>query len=207
MGLFSAIGSLMKPISKIAGPALAVGRMVPGLSTAIGVAGAATTAYTVGKSLFGSSSPSGGLPPLPAAGTTGGFGLPKGPGGALQLPWNDPSISGSLKPHSLDDQYLRVFYRAPKGYIVMWDGGMPHVGRPFCVEKKFARTLHYNDGSKVVKNHAKPPISVGEFHSLKRAHRTIKKVKKVHGLIAYVHDHTTSSGKVKVHHHKKGGHK
>lgn len=212
MSLFGGLAKLVKPLAKVASnPLLSkVGGMIPGVGTVIGAVGTAATVYGAVNSMRGgsSSAPSGGLPPLPAPGTTSGPGvLPRGPGGALQMPWNDPN-AGAAKPWALDDAYLKPMFRAPKGYVVMWDGGRRGVGRPFPVLKSAAMKLHYADGSKVYHHHAKPPISVGDYHALKRAHKTIKKVHKIHGLISYVNNNTTEAGKVKVHrHHKKGGHK
>lgn len=216
MSLFSAVGRLVRPISRAVSSPVGrvignVAKAVPGVGTVLGAVGAAGAVYDVGKAVFGSSgSSNSGLPALPvggaspmngpgggiiAPGQTGGFGLPRGPGGKLQLPWNDPSIAAQLKPFALDDSYLRPYLRAPKGYVVMRD---PQ-GRPFAVLKSEAKRYGWRP-------HKKPPISVGEYQSLKRAKRAIHKVQKIHGLISYVSTHTTDSGKVKIH-RKKGSHK
>lgn len=202
MSLFGKLGSLagkgLRSVSALehvpfVGTAL---KALPVVGTALTVADLASSAYNAfGPSSAPAASPSGGLPALPPApGQTGGFGLPRGPGGHLQLPTSDPSIAAALKPYSLDDSFLKIRYHAPKGYVVMRD---PQ-GRPFAVLKSMAK--HYG-----WKPHRKPPISVGEWHALKKAHRTVKKVHKIHGIIQYVSSHTTAHGKVKVARpHKKG---
>lgn len=215
--------SLFRSLAKLGGKALSLASSarkipfvgaIPIVGNALSLAGGAAAVYEGGKALGvfdGTSSgrSPGMLPALPGGaqiqpGQTGGFGIPRGPGGGMQMPWNDPSIPGNLKNVSLDDSFLHVYYKAPKGYIVMWDGGMPGKGRPFAILKSAASHLRYNNGAKVLHRHAKPPISVGEYHSLKKAHKTVKKVQKIHGLIKYVSDHTTTKGQVKVHHKKKG---
>ena len=214
--------SLFGALAKVGGKALSLASSarkipfvgaIPIVGNVISAAAGAATVYQGAKALgmFNTSAQGqspGLLPPLPGGaqiqpGQTGGFGLPRGPDGKVQMPWNDPSI-GNLKNVSLDDSYLRTYYKAPKGYIVMWDGGAHGVGSPFCVLKSAAAHLRYNNGAKVLHRHAKPPISVGEYHSLKKAHKTVKKVQKIHGLIKYVSEHTTHKGLVKVHHAKKG---
>lgn len=211
MSLFSALGKLVKPLGKVVNnPLVQLGAsFIPGgglLTKGLSVAAGAATAYGAYNAIRGSSAPApaGGLPPLPGTNSPGI--LPRGPGGGLQMPWNDASPDAQLKPYTIDDRYLKVSYRAPKGYVVMWDGGAPGVGHPFAILKSAAKNLRYHNGHKVFRHHAKPPISVGEYHSLKKAHKTIKKVHKIHGLISYVHSNTTEAGKVKVHKHHKKGH-
>lgn len=109
--------------------------------------------------------------PLLPMGDTGGFGLPRGPGGGLQLPWNDPSIPGFAKPYALDDSYLRVQYRAPAGYVVVRDKDQ----RPFALERGMAIKM------RVWKPGAKPPISAGDWKKFKTAARVSRKLKKIAG--------------------------
>lgn len=119
----------------------------------------------------------GGMPPIPpganlpsiAPGTTGGFGVPTGPGGQWQLPWNDPSVPSAMKPYALDDSYLKIYYRAPKGYVVIKDAS----GRPYPILKAYARSMGLWSPQK------KPPISVKDWTALKAADRTSKKLRKI----------------------------
>lgn len=109
-----------------------------------------------------------GAPP-PAPGTTGGFGIPRGPDGKWQFPWNDPAIPDYAKPWSIDDSHLRTQYRAPKGYVVVRDKD----GQPFGILRKAAIQLGLWKPAK------KPPISVREWNALKMSHRVVKKMKRV----------------------------
>lgn len=124
----------------------------------------------------------GGLPALPAAPaqtraiqqtSPGGLPVPwwKGPGGKLQLPWNDPRIPDYLKQFALDDAYLKPYYRAPRGYVVLRDGS----GRPFAVNKAMAKAFGLWRPKK------KPPISVSDWQAFKKAERVEKKLKKIAG--------------------------
>lgn len=107
-----------------------------------------------------------------AAGVAGGN-LPwwQGPGGKLQMPWNDPRIPDYLKQFALDDAYLKPYYRAPKGYVVLKDSS----GRPFAVNKQIARSMG------LWKPSAKPPISATDYKHLKRNKVLEKKLKKIAG--------------------------
>jgi len=166
--------------------------------------GQATQTYNVGgsgmvpatipaASTFGSAAlqtVSQSLPPLAIAGvqatTAGGAGgLPvpwwKGPGGKLQMPGSDPRIPDYLKQFALDDAYLKPYYRAPKGYVVLRDGQ----GRPFAVNKAIARSMG------LWKPSAKPPISATDYKHFKRNKTIEKKLKKIAGPL--LRKHTTRS--------------
>lgn len=111
-----------------------------------------------------------GFPGTVAPGTTSGPGLlPRGPGGALQMPWNDPRIPAFLKQFAIDDGYLRSVPRAPRGYVVLRDAQ----GRPFGVLKQVARAF------RLWKAKQKPPISVKQWNALKRANSTIRTMQKI----------------------------
>lgn len=121
----------------------------------------------------------GGLPAVPGLGASaatgtamvvaqGAGGLPvpwwKGPGGKLQMPGSDPRIPEYLKSFALDDAYLKIYYRAPRGYVIVRDSQ----GRPFAVNKKIAQSFG------VWKPAAKPPISATDWKNYKR-NQTIEK--------------------------------
>jgi hypothetical protein len=184
MSIFSkvarVVGKSLKSVSKVPG-VKTVARAVPFVGTAMAVyEGAQLVNDLTGGALTGGSGGSApasaaNLPMLPGSaavpmGTTSGPGLlPRGPGGSLQMPWNDPNIPEYLKQFSIDDGYLRTAVRAPRGYVVLRD----NEGRPFGVNKKIAQAL------RVWKPKKKPPISVTDWESLKRANRTVKKLKRV----------------------------
>lgn len=116
------------------------------------------------------------LAPAIAAGTAAATGtllqnIPwwKGPGGKLQLPWNDPRVPDFLKSVSLDDAYLRIYYRAPKGYVVVRDPN----GKPYAMLKSAARSLG------LWKPAARPPISATDWKHFKRNKAIEKKLRKI----------------------------
>lgn len=183
MSIFSkvarVVGKGLRTASKVPGLKLAA-RAVPGLGTAL----AAYEGVKLLGDLTRPSAPSA-LPAPPNAaqlplltpgsttvpmGSTSGPGLlPRGPGGSLQLPWNDPRIPEYLKQFAIDDGYLKTAVRAPRGYVVIRDAE----GRPFGVNKEIAKAF------KIWRPKKKPPISVTDWQSLKRANSTVKKLKKV----------------------------
>lgn len=182
-----AVGAIRK--APIVGKAL---KMVPVVGTAV----AAYEVFKAGQGLIGGGSgsispmpsppplnlPAGPLSPVAEAGI-----LPRGPGGSLQMPWNDPNVIAALKPFALDDRYLKVYYRAPKGYVVLRDAD----GKPFPCLKMAARKAG------VWKQGAKAPISIGEWEAVKRADRTVKKIRRHMARITRV-DAAVSNGKVTI---------
>ncbi len=173
-GIVKGIGSVVKVVKKA--------------KPVVKVASSALTGFGIAKVTSGGSTvnlpvQTGSLPPIgvPAAATTsaiqqagpGGLPVPwwKGPGGKLQLPWNDPKIPAYLKQFALDDAYLKTYYRAPRGYVIIRDAS----GRPFAVNKQMARSFGLWKPAK------KPPISVGDWQKFKAAERVEKKLKKIAG--------------------------
>lgn len=191
------------PVGRVAG-------LVPGLGTVVNAVGLGASAYGVYKALSpskptGIAGPMpGGLPALPgmsgvrgsapimAPGNTGSFGIPRGPGGKMQLPWNDPSTPAFLKQFALDDSAIKICYRAPRGYVIVHDSS----GRPFPLLKKIAQQYHLWKPAK------KPPISVRDWSALKRADRTIHKMKKIVTMTTRIEHHVGKGGKVHFTKHK-----
>lgn len=183
MGIFSKVARLVSKATKIPG-VKTVARAVPFVGTAMAVYEGAKLVSDI-TGIGQSAAPAAALPAPPQAaslpaltgvtasvpmGTTSGPGLlPRGPGGALQMPWSDPRIPEYLKQFAIDDGYLKTAVRAPKGYVVIRD----MQGRPFGVNKQIAKSFG------LWKPKKKPPISVRDWEALKRADRTVKKLKKV----------------------------
>jgi len=157
--------------------------LIPGVSTAASLVGGTRAISNV----FGGGSDSR-LPPPPMVG--GGiigearrFGggtsfanfdpnpgiLPRGPGGKLAIPFTNPDVPPHLVPFTLDDQFLRFTLRAPKGYIVARIPGI----KPFPLRRDMA--IKFN----IWRPAKKPPISVTDWESLKRADKVIRKLKVV----------------------------
>jgi hypothetical protein len=151
------------------------------------------------------SSASGGLPALSlggsaplvaAAGTTAAIGsqtvgtLPfwRGPGGKLQAPWQDPNIPEYLKQFALDDAYLRICYRAPRGYVVIRDKD----GRPFAVNKWIAQKAG------IWKPNPKPLLTATDVRALRRAatlKKTVARLNKLYGPKLVHHSSTAPTTK------------
>lgn len=175
------------PLGKVAG-------LVPGLGTVVNGIGLAATAYSAVKGVQAMMGPKnaglpalpGGLPALPM-GNTGGTGIiPKGAGGRMQLPWHDASTPEALKAFALDDQYIRLANRAPKGYVIVYDAS----GRPYPLLKAIAIKFH------LWKPKKKPIISVRDSQAIKRSAHAIKRLHKFVRESHYVHEHVGKGGKV-----------
>lgn len=177
-GLFKGVSTVVKGIQSIRNKAKPVVKVAASVAAGMGMA-----KITSGGSSVNLPVQTGSLPPIgvPAAAVnkqiqqSGPGGLPvpfwKGPGGKLQMPWNDPKIPEYLKQFALDDAYLRTYYRAPKGYVIIRDAS----GRPFAVNKQMARSFGLWRPAK------KPPISVGDWQKFKAAERVEKKLRKIAG--------------------------
>lgn len=85
------------------------------------------------------------------------------------MPWNDPKIAEYLKQFALDDSYLRVYYRAPRGYVIVRDAQ----GRPYAVLRQIARQFG------LWRPAAKPPISATDWKHYKRNQAIEKKLVKI----------------------------
>jgi len=189
-----AFGKLLRGVSKAVKSAAKVGNVpivgnvlkaVPGVGTALSLAGAASGAM----SLFGGGG-GGGLPALPQGFSGGVPALPGGGAPAIvgdrSIFRDDPNIVAALQPFAISARNLKQYYRAPiKGYVIRRDQNGDPYGIPKHLAKKF---LGY-------KSAKKPPISVGEWEAVKRADRTIKKVKKITATMTRV-DKNIKGGKV-----------
>lgn len=119
--------------------------------------------------------PSGGMPALPA--TMGSRGIFS----------NDANVPAMLKEWTISKGDLKFYPRAPKGFVICYD----EKGDPFAIPKKIAMML------KMWKPAKKPPISVGDWQAVKRADRTVKKMKSIFRTTTRV-DKNISGGKVNV---------
>lgn len=193
-------------IKRSASAVLSVGRAVnkapvvgtvlkaaPGVGTALTLLGGAAAVNSSFNRGGGSSLPAlpqggGSLPALPGAGAPGIV----GDRGIFQ---NDPNIVAALQPWAIAKTNLRQYYRSPlKGFVIRYDSA----GDPFAIPKTLARQyLNWKPAKK-------PPISAGEYSALKKADRTVKKMKKVYSMISRVDASTTKGGKVIIRRKKKG---
>jgi hypothetical protein len=219
MGFFSSLTHNVLNVARGVTRNPLVGSFVPGAS----VLGLGLNAYSALSPADPNPNQAANLPPLPALG--GSASLPVGPFGqniAVPVPagYNLSAPGGSsmsfnkvpgipLPTTTQDFQMLEaagywipamktpVMPNPPRGFVwVHWGNGVHG-----CMRKEMAIKL------KLWHPHKKPPISVGEYHALKKAKRAIHKVKKVHGLIHFVNHNTNAHGQVLIGHsagHKKG---
>lgn len=130
---------------------------------AIGIGGAAWGAgQGIGQKVTGYQQPTGNLPALPGMGFPAGGGLPATQG-SFQV--------GTMMPEMLAPNTLRVFYRAPKGFVIIRDPQTRQVIG--AVRKDVARR------AKLWKPSKKPPISATEWQHYKDAERVEKKLRKI----------------------------
>jgi hypothetical protein len=94
----------------------------------------------------------------------------------------------------LGPAYLQVRYRAPQGFVVIRD---PVSGGVIAVDKDMARK------SGAWKPHAKPPISVRQWHAIKNAKAAIKHLRKVEKAAHIVTHATTKHHAAPAPFHKK----
>jgi hypothetical protein len=93
----------------------------------------------------------------------------RGPGGKLQMPWNDPRIPEYLKQFAIDDAYLKQYVRAPRGYVIVRDAN----GNPFGVNKWIAQKAG------IWKPSPKPMLTSTDVRALRRAASLQKKLAKL----------------------------
>jgi len=178
-GLISKIGGFAGKITSKAAPFAGLG--IGGWAAAKGLGALGIT--TAGAPAL----PSGGGGPLTvgpgtATSPTGGWG-PRGPGNKMQWPWQDPNVQAGLKPWALDDSFLKIMYRAPRGYVVVHDEN----GKPYPLQKWAAKKVGW------WREPRKPPISAGEWHQYQTAIRVEKKLAKIARRALHRHGVRTSN--------------
>jgi len=161
----SLLGNAFRAVTR--GPISNVLKAVPVLGTAISVASIGASALSVGSSLFGGGGASPGMPQLPAMpGAPGAAGAVSPYAGQRGIFSNDPNVPDWMKPAAISKGNLRVFYRAPKGYVIRRDAA----GDPYGVPKQMAKQYL---GWKPAK---KPLLSVRDTNAIRQAGRAIKKL-------------------------------
>lgn len=192
--MFGAIARIAsKVVRPVASTVLSAGRTaskIPGVG-AIPVVGnvlAAAGGLAAVSSMVGGGGSSGSLPALPGnmALPVPGMGAPPtmGSRGIFQ---NDPNVIEAVKPWAISKANLKTYYRAPKGFVIVYDSA----GDPYALPRKMAMWL------KLWKPAHKPPISVGDWQAVKRADRTVKRMKKIVRMTTTV-DRNITGGKVVI---------
>ena len=176
-------------VSSIARGSVTAGRAVanvPGIKSAVKQTAIGGAIYAAGNALTGSKGA--GLPALPSGG------MPAFPGtmGSRGVFSNDANVPAMLKEWTISKGDLKFYPRAPKGFVICYD----EKGDPFAIPKKIAMMM------KMWRPAKKPPISVGDWQAVKRADRTVSKMKKIFAVTTRV-DNNISGGKVRVTRRKK----
>lgn len=167
---------MVRKVSRIPG-LKTVARGVPILGTAIAVAEGASLA----SKMFGGRSSAPALPPPISFGksSAGPYRAPmaprgrigdvfKGPDNRLQFPEFGKGGPQELSNFIADDRYLKTYYRAPKGYVVIdWNGKKVPMLKWAAIKFGFWKPAK------------KPPISVKQWQCLKKANQTVNKIKTV----------------------------
>lgn len=183
-GLFGFIGKIAKAIVKpvlnmipkntiLSKALVSVGMATPkqaltttAMGVGLGAAGSALIPSLPGAAVRTGAAAFGG--PGTATSPTGAWG-PRGPGNKMQWPWQDPSVQAGLKQFALDDSFLKVCYRAPRGYVVVRDEN----GRPYPLQKWVAKKVGWWTQPR------QPPISAGDWHRYQTARSVEKKLVKL----------------------------
>lgn len=159
----SMFGNIVRGIGGVVGGVARspVGKMIPYLGTGISIASA----------LIPSGSP-GSLPASPF----GGVGPLNGPGGGVYnaaagnrgILRNDANVPDWLKPMVISKGDLRMYARAPKGYVIMHD----EKGDPYGMPRDLAIKM------KMWRPAKKPLLSIRDTNAIRHAGTVINKLKK-----------------------------
>jgi hypothetical protein len=191
LGALLKIGkAIIKPLANLVPKNTLFSKALQGVGLATKNVAAPIALGAAGAAMFGGGTPNvpaqipgmGGISTPSAAG--GGM-LPfwRGAGGKLQFPWQDPQQI-LQPPYAYDDSYLRIQYRAPRGYVVVKD---PQ-GRRYAMAKPVARSIGMWHASR------KPPISAGDWHKYQTAQVVEKKLRKLAGKALRKHSRGMKSG-------------
>lgn len=174
------MGSLFGNIVRGIGGAVAgAGRVTAPFLKSVPYVGTALTALDLASNVFG------GLGGSNASGNTGiGGGLPALPGmpgsnpyaGKRTILGNDPNIAAALQGFAISKSHLRMFYRAPKGYVIRHD----EKGDAYAIPKALARKYL---GWKPAK---KPLLSIRDTNAIHHAATAIKKFEKMEKTIKHI---------------------
>ena len=185
LGLLAKAGRALVPAArKLTGAAL----NVPGVRAVVKATPLGATALGLGSMFMGGEKSPGQLPMLP------GLGNSPIPMGDRSIFRNDPNVIKALEQFAIPKAALKPSFRAPKGFVVLRD----QVGDPFGLPKVVAKMFG------LWKAPHKPPISVGDWQAVKRADRTVKKVRKIMTTMTRVDKAVGKGGKIKIA-GKKGG--
>jgi hypothetical protein len=147
---------------------------VPFAGPAVNMASKALTAYgaySAVRGAFSGGGSRGGLPALPGEVQPGpGYvtgGAPLSPfAGKRSIFRDDPNVAKDLQQYAIDNRFLKQFYRAPRGYVILRD----NAGDVYALPKEIARQRGWWKPAK------KPPISVRQWSAMQSVKSTMKKM-------------------------------
>jgi hypothetical protein len=83
---------------------------------------------------------------------------------------DDPNVHEHLKQYAISERFLKTFYRAPKGAIILRD----EVGKPYGLPKNVAKMYGMWKPAK------KPPISVTAWTAFQHSKHVMKQLASIH---------------------------
>ncbi len=165
--LGKAAGSVLRsPVGQIATSFIPGGGLISGGLKAAGALATGYSLYQGARSLTGGGSNTPALPPMP--GVMGG-GVPDPNAGKRSIFRDDPNVAADLKQYAIDERFLKQFFRAPKGYVILRD----NAGDVYALPKLIAMQRGWWKPAK------KPPISVRDWSAMKRAQVVMRKLREI----------------------------
>lgn len=148
------------------------GGLVTGGLKLLGTAATAYGAYQGVSSLLGGGGNAGPLNVGPMGpGGAGGGGPLVIPGmGKRSIFRDDPNVHAQLKQYAIAERFLKTYYRAPKGAVILHD----EVGKPYALPKSVAKMYGMWKPAK------KPPISVTAWTAFQHSKHVMKKLSEIH---------------------------
>jgi hypothetical protein len=143
------------------------GNLVSGGLRALGTAATVFGAYQGVSSLLGGGSAG----PGPSNVGPMGPGVPAIPGmGKRSIFRDDPNVHAQLKQYAIAERFLKTYYRAPKGAVMLKD----EVGKPYALPKNIAKMYGMWKAAK------KPPISVTAWTAFQHSKHVMKQLASIH---------------------------
>jgi hypothetical protein len=148
------------------------GGLVTGGLKLLGTAATAYGAYQGVSGLLGggnNGTVAGPSPMMSASG--GGGGVPMLPNmGKRSIFRDDPNVHAQLKQYAIAERFLKTYYRAPRGAVILRD----EVGKPYALPKNVAKMYGMWKPAK------KPPISVTAWTAFQHSKHVMKQLSSIH---------------------------
>ena len=168
-GAVSGLGRLASrnPLATAALSFVPGGNLVSGGLRMLGTAATAYGAYQGVSGLLGGGSSTAAAPLMSPAGA----GVPMIAGmGKRSIFRDDPNVHAQLKQYAIAERFLKTYYRAPKGAVMLKD----EVGKPYALPKNVAKMYGMWKPAK------KPPISVTAWTAFQHSKHVMKQLASIH---------------------------